>query len=192
MNKIVVSADHSVKIIWRSLNPWLGLFAVGFSNKIFPPESGYDQVKKVTVKPKKTEVVTPLVIRASCDSFMEFGWNPTIVLSDTFEPVASFNGRVIYEKQTPDQRWPTTGVLRSPDTNRRPTQSNDAQRGATSLTEEKYRLVHTYSRNYWTIWFDTVTDRWVFSYQNAKIKESRDYGSTIKALTSNTPGKLIS
>jgi len=123
----------------------LGLFAVGFSNTIFPLEPGCDQVQKVTVRPKKPEVVTPLVIGASCDS----AWN-SVVLSGTFEPVASFNGRVIYEKQTPDL-----------------------------------------NRNYWTIWFDTVTDRWVFSYQNDQIpggRNWREYGSTIKALTSNTPG----
>ena len=131
------------------MNPWLGLFAVGFSNTIFPLESGYDQVQNDTVKPKKPEVVTPLIIGASCDS----AWN-SVVLSGTFEPVASFNGRVIYEKQTPDL-----------------------------------------NRNYWTIWFDTATDRWVFSYQNDQIPGGRnwlDYGSTIKPLKSNTPGKLIS
>ena len=92
-----------------------------------------------------------MVIRASCDS----AWN-SIVLSGTFEPVASFNGRVIYEKQTLDL-----------------------------------------NRNYWTIWFHTVTDRWVFSYQSDQLPGGRNWqgyagGDDIKALTSNTPGKLIS
>ena len=106
--------------------------------------SGY--IKSVVCIYKIPEVVTPLVIRASCDS----AWNSG-VLSGKYEPVASFNGRVIYEKQTPD-----------------------------------------INRKYWSIRFDTVTERWVYSYHHNQITVGTTWwGSTMQALTSNTPGELI-
>ena len=87
-----------------------------------------------------------MVIKASCDS----AWN-TGVLSGKYELVASFNGRVIYEKQTPD-----------------------------------------INRKYWSIRFDTVTERWVYSYHHNQITVGTTWwGSTMQALTSNTPGELI-
>ena len=108
--------------------------------------SGARYIKNVVCIYKIPEGLQPLVIKASCDS----PWN-VYVLSGKYEPVAVFNGKAIYEKQTPD-----------------------------------------INRKYWSIRFDTVTSRWVFSYHHNQITVGTTWwGVTTQALAANTPGFLF-